>query len=661
MINWLLLSLCAFFAGALLCLTTTGSPRLTRFVGPAVTVVGGLIGLVPTYYLLSGRGPVTVHMPWSIPFGSFALKIDALSAVFSTPIMIVSMLAAVYGAEYLRPYEGKKNIALSWFFFNLLVGSMLLVVAAQNAMIFLLAWELMSLSSFFLVMFEHEREPVRAAGWTYLVATHIGAAFLLVLFILLGRHSSTLDFAGFSVAPELAGIVFFLAVIGFGTKAGFIPVHIWLPEAHPAAPSHVSAVMSGVMIKTGIYGIIRILTFLPQPPPSWGWSLIAIGATSGILGVLFALAQSDLKRLLAYSSVENIGIIAMGLGVGMLGMSYHAPVVMFLGFAGCFLHVINHALFKSLLFLSAGSVIHASGTRNIDQMGGMLKRIPITAMVFLLGSLAICGFPPLNGFVSEFTVYLGAINAAAGDLRLPVSAMVAAPVIMGALALIGGLALACFAKAFGVIFLGEPRGDRAVVVHDCGMCMKIPMLLLSFCCIAMGLTGHFWINLLRPAISVATSTVGESSVDATFASNALWLVTVCAIFGIALAGIIALIRSRLLKKQTVTQAATWGCGYAGPTPRMQYTASSFVEPITSLFRSILRTDKHHSQADGFFPRSSHFSTETPDLFQNRLFRPAVIRIERLLSRIQSLQHGNLNLYILCILGALIVLLVWKLW
>jgi formate hydrogenlyase subunit 3/multisubunit Na+/H+ antiporter MnhD subunit len=275
---WVALALGVFFSGAFLCFVTIGRPALTRIVGPAVTVAGCVLGLVPVATALAGGSVPAFRLPWSMPFGSIILEMDALSAVFVLPILLISALAAIYGAEYLKPFESRKDLASSWFFYNLLAGSMLLVVVARNSMLFLLAWELMSIASFFLVMFENEKDSVRRAGWTYLVATHIGTAFLLVMFVMLGSQSGTLDFAGFSIsgaAPRLVTVIFLLAVIGFGTKAGFMPLHVWLPEAHPAAPSHVSAVMSGVMIKTGIYGLCRILTFLGPPPPGWGLLMVA--------------------------------------------------------------------------------------------------------------------------------------------------------------------------------------------------------------------------------------------------------------------------------------------------------------------------------------------------------------------------------------------------
>ena len=370
-----------------------------------------------------------------------------------------------------------------------------------NGLLFLMCWEGMSLASFFLVMSEHERESVRRAGWTYLVAMHLGTAFLLVLFLLLGRDSGSLDFDRFSVGPGTAGVAFLLAIVGFGTKAGFIPVHVWLPEAHPAAPSHVSAVMSGVMIKTGIYGLLRTLTFLGPMPAWWGWTLLATGVVSGILGVLFALAQHDLKRLLAYHSVENIGIIALGLGIGMLGVSYGIPAMAVLGFLGGLLHVFNHAIFKSLLFLGAGAVQQSTGLRDIEHLGGLLKRMPITGGAFLVGACTISGLPPLNGFVSELLIYLGALaGVAEGNRASGHSWALLGVLVIGGLALIGGLAGACFTKAFGCVFLGEPRSAQAHDGREAGSTMRVAMLLLAGACIVIGLTAPLWPIVMEGAV-----------------------------------------------------------------------------------------------------------------------------------------------------------------
>lgn len=659
----LVVTLIVLLAGAFLCLATVGRPSWSRIVGPAVMITGCLTGIVPVIFALSGEAVPAMCLPWSMPFGSFSLEMDPLSAIFAAPILIISALAAVYGANYLRPFEGKKELAISWFFFNMLAGSMLLVVMARNAILFLLAWEIMSLASFFLVMFESEKESARRAAWTYLIATHIGTAFLLVLFALLGRQSGTLDFDGFILSgtmPGLASAAFLLAVIGFGTKAGFIPLHVWLPEAHPAAPSHVSAVMSGVMIKTGIYGLVRILTFLGAPPPWWGWVLVGIGTVSGVLGVIFALAQHDLKRLLAYHSVENIGIITLGLGVGLLGMSYNCPIMAFLGFAGGLLHVINHAVFKSLLFLSAGSVLHASGTREIEHLGGLLKRMPTTGLTFLIGSAAICGLPPLNGFVSEFMIYVGSFGSLA-EKSSPPGILAATLIVVGSLALIGGLAVACFTKAFGVIFLGEPRSPHAAHTHEVGPVMRIPMAILAAICIIFGLSGPFLMELLEPAVGIITGGNGISAqTDMAWIVDALWMITALAAGVLVLATLLALIRCRLLSGRTVSDAVTWDCGYAAPTPKMQYTASSFADPIIRMFRLFLRTRKQFIPPAGLFPVSSSFSSETPDVYREHMYKPLFSVVENMLARLRWLQHGRLNLYILCIVLALLALLAWKL-
>ena len=470
----ILTALATWCTTGVICLALARRPRLVQAIGPMGAVAGSLAASVDASRALLGGAVAGLHLPWSIPGANFAIGMDALSAFFTLPIVLICALAAVYGREYLRPYEGRKALGISWCMFNLLAASMLLVVLARNAVLFLLAWEAMSLSSFFLVLFEHEKPGVLAPVGPIWWPRIIGAAFLLVLFVLLGQPSGSLDFDGFAQiagTPVVASLAFVLAVVGFGTKAGFMPFHVWLPEAHPAAPSHVSAVMSGVMIKTGIYGLVRTLLWLGPPPLWWGYLLVGIGAVSGVLGVLFALAQHDLKRLLAYHSVENIGIIALGLGIGLIGLGSHLPLVAALGFAGGLLHVVNHAIFKSLLFLGSGSVLHATGAREIDHLGGLLKSMPTTGATFLVGSAAISGLPPLNGFVSEFLIYFAAFSLL-GAVGIPV--IMAALAVIVSLALIGGLAAACFTKAFGTIFLGQSRSSHAGHAHEAGPCMRVP-------------------------------------------------------------------------------------------------------------------------------------------------------------------------------------------
>ncbi len=651
-------------AGGLAALAAGRSAWSAR-LGAGGAVTGGLAGLAAALRVLLGGTPESVRLPWSVPYGSFHLHLDALSAFFLIPLFLLAALAAVYGIGYMRKAAHGRNQGPSWFYYNLLTVSMAVVLVAHNGVLFLTAWETMSLASFFLVTFEHEEPRVRAAGWMYLVATHLGTAFLVAMFLWLGHYAGSLDFDTFASAlaaapPAAAGGLFLLAVIGFGTKAGFMPLHVWLPEAHPAAPSHVSALMSGVMIKTGIYGIVRALTFLGALPAWCGGLLLAIGVVSGVLGVLFALAQHDLKRLLAYHSVENIGIIALGLGVGLLGRAGGLPAVAVLGFAGALFHVLNHALFKGLLFLGAGAVAQAAGTRELDRLGGLLKRMPWTGLTFLIGAAAIAGLPPLNGFASELLVYVGGFRS----LLQPVPRLVlAGAAVVGALALIGGLAAACFAKAFGIMFLGEPRHADSAGAMEVGWTQRIPMAMLAGGCILAGLLAPWIIRGLTPVLrQLLPATAPEAISGAVRAASALERIAVTGV-GVLLTIVIAtlaLVRRRLLADRPVTVAGTWDCGYARPSPRMQYTASSFAQPLLDNFHALLRSRRGGTPPAGIFPAPSSFHSSTPDSGQRYLFNPLFARLAGLLGRFRWLQHGRVHLYVLYIAVTLLALLLWKL-
>ncbi len=686
-----LLSLFILFAGGFFSLLARRSERLSMTLGAASAAVGCALGLVPALHVLaSGFGAIknvieaaepveiaragavlALRLPWSVPGGSFHIEIDPLSAFFLIPIFGLSALAAIYGAEYLGSWRGRRSVGPAWFFFNLLVIGMALVATSRNAVLFLIAWEVMSIASFFLVTSESDREDVRSAGWTYLVATHLGTALLFVMFLWLGSEAGSFEFERFRLIRDMgmfgpdtaASVIFVLALIGFGTKAGLMPLHVWLPEAHPAAPSHVSAVMSGVMIKTGIYGIARVMTWLAEDPPAWwGLLLIAAGLVSGVLGVAFALAQRDLKRLLAYSSVENIGIITMGLGLGLLGRSLNSPALAAFGFAGALLHVLNHAAFKGLLFLGAGSVAHAAHTRDIERLGGLLKRMPWTGAAFLAGATAICGLPPFNGFISEFLIFFGAFGSFAR------SAAPAVPLIsiIAALALIGGLAAACFAKAFGIVFLGEPRGEQAAQARESGLLMRLPMAVLAVACLAIGLGAPRLIGIMAP---VAAPLLGRSGDFATQAATRLSLSAMqkpleMIVFGsfvfLVLVAFLAFLRSQLLAGRPMGETGTWDCGYARPTPRMQYTASSFAQPLTDLFRAILRPRTQMKPPRGLFPADASFESHAPDVCREGFFAPLFGFLARHLARLRRLQEGRVQVYILYIMLTLIVLLIWHL-
>jgi NADH:ubiquinone oxidoreductase subunit 5 (subunit L)/multisubunit Na+/H+ antiporter MnhA subunit len=412
--------------------------------------------------------------------------------------------------------------------------------------------------------------------------------------------------------------------------------------------------MSGVMIKTGIYGLIRTLTFLGVPPLWWGLLLLSIGIVSGVLGVLFALAQHDLKRLLAYHSVENIGIIIIGFGVGMIGWNLGMPIVAALGFAGGLLHVINHALFKGLLFLGAGSVFHSTHNLEIDQLGGLIKKMPYTGLLFLIGAVAISGLPPLNGFVSEFVIYIASFR---GAMTMDASASLFLIGAIAALALIGGLATACFTKAFGIVFLGEARSPDAENAHESSHWMTIPMMVLAAACVASGLFGAFIITFISPVIGVVLGNPYTSEIKT--AANYLLYVTIGSTAFIICLCAIAGLRAFILSRRTVSQAGTWDCGYIAPTPRMQYTASSFAQPIVELFQFFLRTKKHLTIPDTYFPTASNFESHTPDIGRESFYNPVFKAAKRIFLQIKVVQEGRIHIYVLYVVVTLLLLLFWN--
>ncbi|HNU68964.1 MAG TPA: proton-conducting transporter membrane subunit, partial [Myxococcota bacterium] len=597
---------------------------------------------------------------WQTPMGPLHAGIDHLSAVFIILISIVGALAALYGRGYLAGHHSHPSRAeRSWCWYNLLLAAMILVVTTRDGFGFLMAWEGMSLASFFLVMYDHERAGVTRAGWIYMVTAHVGAAFLFVMFLLLG-HGGTLDFTSIiarsDVASDhvLASGVFILAVIGFGTKAGFIPLHIWLPEAHPAAPSHVSALMSGVMIKTGIYGLLRVLTMIGAPQTWWGWVLVTVGAVSGVVGILFALAQHDLKRLLAYSSIENVGIITMALGLGLIGAASGQMLVASLAFSGALLHVVNHGFFKSLLFMGAGSVIHGARTLQIDRMGGLLKNMPATGALFLVGSAAICGLPPLNGFAGEFLIYSAAFFSIGAGTSIPFSSLT-----ILALALIGGLAVATFTKAFGIAFLGEPRSAESSLASESGSAMTIPMAMLAALCIAVALGAPWLANQIMPAVATFSPAMDNVLLPRAQSGIIMTITLISAGFAVTI-GLLAALRHALIRRRDADSAPTWDCGYAGQSSRVQYTGSSFAEPTARMFRPILRTRRNLTAPQGLFPTRAAISTHAADIFLQYVYEPAVAAISRAAALVQALQKGRVHLYLMYIFITIVALMIWNL-
>lgn len=655
-----LAALALYAAGGAAALATAAKPRLALRLGAAGAAAGGALGTwAALCALLSGPAPA-LELPWSLPLGALRLAADPLSAAFLVPIFALSGLFAVYGVGYLDAWAGKKWLGGQAFFYNLLSISMALVVLARDGVLFLAAWEVMSLASFFLVAFEHERPDVREAARTYLIAMHLGAFFLFGFFLLLAREtgSTALEPVGpGALAAGTAAGLFALALVGFGTKAGLWPLHVWLPKAHPAAPSHVSALMSAVMIKTGLYGLCRTLWLLGGARPSWALALLAVGAASGMLGILFALVQRDLKALLAYSSAENAGIIALGLGIGAAGSALGQPLVAAAGYAGALLHVWNHGLFKGLLFLGAGSVLHAAHTGEIDRLGGLAGRMPWTGGAFLVGAAAIAGLPPLNGLASEWLLYGALFRAGTAlDGVWGLAPLAAA----AALALMGGLALAAFAKAAGAVFLGEPRTAQAAAAHEGGWLLKGPLVLLAALCLAAGLAPAALAGALGRAVAVLDPAAGAALGQAAGWTAPLARVGLASALLLALGGALLGLRRALLSGRAVAASPTWDCGYAAPTARMQYTGSSFAAPAGEVFDGVLRSTVVFDAPEGFFPRTGRYESRGDDAAEAHLWRPVFAGAGGALDRLRFLQGGRLQHYLLFLLLALVALLAWAL-
>ncbi|MDD3145653.1 MAG: proton-conducting transporter membrane subunit, partial [Candidatus Riflebacteria bacterium] len=483
----------------------TGKLRtMSAVIATVSCLAGGALALMTALQSLLNGNSTTSYI-LNLPLGQATLKIDQVSAFFSLPVIFLGTLAAVYAAStcHRDKYEGGGY----WFFYNLLIASMLLLLASGNAILFLMAWEIMSLAAFFLITHRDEIASARNAGWRFFVASHIGTAGLFVLFALLSSSSGSYEFSQFAHAPITFGsasIIFFLALFGFGVKVGLLPLHVWLPDSYTFADAHVSAVLSGAMSKMGFYGLIRVLMFLPKPEESWGWAMAIGGLLTGIFALITALAQHDLKKVISYSSMENAGIILMALGCAVLANIWKQPAMAFAATAGALMHILNHAVCKGLLFLGSGAVYFGTGTRKLEAMGGLAKSMPYTAVAFGIGSAAISGLPPFNNFVSEFLIFLAGLKAATLGNS---SALLLAGIILAGLGLIGGLAVACFARTFGLVFLGASRSDKKIEPLEIQPLVRIPLAILVFLIFATSLLSP-WI--LLPVTRVAAD-IGSAS------------------------------------------------------------------------------------------------------------------------------------------------------
>ncbi len=624
----------------------------------ALMVIGSGAGLWGAGLALSSPVPVAFDAAWFLPIGRFSIAVDPISALFLAPVFLVPALGSIYGLGYWQQSAHPDTGARLGIFYGLLAGAMALVVIAHDAVLFLVAWEIMALAAYFAATAENDDPAVQRAGWIYLVATHAGTLCLFALFALLRHVSGSFAFeplAALSVSPAFLTALFLLAVIGFGFKAGLMPLHVWLPEAHANAPSHVSAVMSGVMLKMGVYGIVRIVALLPDPPVWWGGTLLGLGTLTGVVGIAFAIGQKDLKRTLAYSSIENIGIIAMGLGLALMGRSFGRMDWVALGLGGALLHVWNHSLFKSLLFLNAGAIIHATHTREIDRMGGLARKMPQSAFLFALGAVAICGLPPLNGFASEWLLYVGlfrTVGSEAAGPGYPVAALCAA-----LLAMIGALAAACFLKLFGGMFLGEPRSHATAQAHDPGVSLLVPMGTLAASCAALGLVPWLASPLLDRAVAAWSGTAPVAIEPIRTLAPMGWI----GIMGGALilaTLFLRLLLKRLEKRRTVATTGTWDCGYAQPTARMQYTGSSFSQTLVSLFSWFLFQRIHSPRIKGLFPHRTSFRSLVPDTVLDRMILPFFRFAGRHLSRLRQIEQCRIQISLLYFLAAILILLYW---
>ncbi|MEI6033026.1 MAG: proton-conducting transporter membrane subunit [Verrucomicrobiae bacterium] len=603
----------------------------------SLTMAGALAGLVAAAATLLGPSDWEWTSTFLLGGERVHLRLDGVSAIFLVLVSIIGGAGAAYAREY---WSGQPSAARGRVWWNALILFMGLVLVVSNGLHFLIAWEGFALCGYFLITLDSRRPEVRKAGWLYLASSHAGTLALFAFFAILAVHARTWDLGPM---PGVPPSLFWLALFGFGMKAGFFPCHIWLPSAHANAPSHVSAMMSGVAIKMGIYGIVRFGGWLPVPPDA-GYAVIGLGAVSALLGIAFAMAQNDIKRLLAYCSVENVGVILIGLGGALLARANGNAAWGQLALAGALLHVWNHGLFKSLLFFGAGSVLHATGTREMSRMGGLCRTMPWTAGLFAVGAAAVSGLPPLNGFVSEWLIYLGLFDAATTRAGFAWAALPAAIL----LAMAGALAMAAFIKAGGMVFLGAPRTRPAAEARECHAGMLAPMAVLAAACAAIGIAP----GLVWPAIARAAGSW-----------NPAWAAVKTPLFTLgpaqaALAAFAAAAGLLLWKKARangVRRDLTWDCGYRAPTPRMQYTSGSFSEIAGGWFFWAFRPERKLRRPHGPFPSGSLRIERVPETVLERLVAPAGEVVSRLSHAALGLQQGRLQAYILYLVVGLAAL------
>lgn len=658
--DWFLIALLMLLVTGMASVCMSAFPAIANRLGSWGTGLACLLAAVPVLQVTLGRSTTfKVDAAWNVPLGRFLLEIDSLSAWFMVPVIGIAFLSAAFAGVWIKGIApSKRRTGLMWLCFDLLVAAMLVVLTARNSLLFLVAWEVMSLSMYFLVVWDDERAEVVATGRLYLIAAHLGTACLLPVLLLIGGGPETLEFTKVTGSRYLLDGLFLLSVVGFGTKAGLIPFHVWMPNTYCAAPAYVPALSSAAMAKVAVYGLFRTQLYLGSPPIWWAMVVIFLGGVSGVMGLLLAQSQRDLRRVLAYSSSENMGIIFIGFGLGMMGMTLQSPAAASLGFAGALLHCWNHSLNKGLLALGTGVISHQTGTTNIDQLGGLMKRLPLFSICMSCGFVAISGLPPLNGFVSEFLILLGAFSEELLGNKL---ATIAALTAIAALALTAGLAVSCFTQVAGIMLLGAPRSQAAANAEAPPLRLIWPSLFLASLCIAVGFMSGVIVPLTIPVLNVLeASTAGDISHQIRLALQPIEGVNLVMFVLIGVMAGLAGLRSMLLANRDVGRSQTWDCGYAEPTARMQYTASSYTQAQVDFYLPVMPVDTDIQKPIGLFPQPGHFRQSVPDSFLKygyaRLFR----LVDELLARLSWLQQGQVNIYVLYIAATLFGLLIWYL-
>ncbi len=624
------------------------SVKYKKLTSVIVVLLSGAIHIFNAVKVLSGS-IIDFVLHAGFPFGDISVKIDSLSAFFIFVITFTLSTGVVYGYFYMSKYDDEpEKQSLHWCSFILLQAGMMLVCMIFNVLAFLIALELMAVSAFILVLYDYESPTTIRAGLNYFVQSHIGVLLITIGFIWIASAAGSFDITAIINAAKnntvnLGPWPFMLLFAGFSFKAGFVPLHTWLPWAHPAAPSHVSGIMSGVIIKIGIYGIFRFLPVYQGDILQIGRLILLVSVVTALYGVIVAIIQHNLKRLLAYHSVENIGIIGMGIGIGAIGTGMGNNAVALAGYCGALLHTFNHSLFKSLLFFTVGSVYRKTNTLNVEELGGIAKKMPYTAGLFLVSSLAICGLPPFNGFVSEFFIYMSMYTGMTiGDLPLSMIFLCC----IFALVMVGGLAFICFTKAFGIVFLGSPRGDIPQDFGEVERWCLVPQFVILAMILLIGVFPMPFIQVVSkvaltfiPGIQNATEVPGSINNTMLSISNvAILLVIICgAVYGLKLF---------FTRKAVNRTSPTWGCGYTGGSPKLQYTATSFVKSYTVIASPLLRIKTTVSAIKGLFPEKGKFHIKTSDKLEEKLINNNLIRVGNVMESFAFLQNGLIQYYIL---------------